>query len=767
MSTTAYRAAGDPRPATCIRGKSVIVCRCPPTVLILVLVLVGLAAAAGGAEFIPGQLLVKPTPRLAEADFAARLRTHGARQRQALRYLNVHVLTVSEQQAEAVLAVLQHDPGIEFAERDYVAQAAFVPNDPYVLSGDDWHLAKIQAPQAWDVTTGLPNIVVALLDSGINAQHPDLIGRVLPGYDFVSNRADTTDDFGHGTAIGGVVVAAGNNGLGVAGVAYGCSVLPVKVMDATGFASYSCIAQGIQYAVDRGVRIINISIAGDAPSSTLQSAINYAWSNNVVVVTAAGNNTGVEFQYPAACDNVVAVTATEPDDSLASFSNYGSFVRYSAPGDNIWTTQRDLSDPYGAWRGTSFASPIVAAAAALVLSVAPSMSNTQLIALLDQTVDDLGPAGYDTSFGYGRVNAYRAVTAAAAWLGAHRPPPGTAPIVNLTSPAGGTESYLGATVPLVATAVANAADAPVTNLWFFAGSLKLATCSGAPFTFNWQPAQAGTYALTAVATDSEGLSATSAPVTITVSSPQSTSSVPVLQFPVQSTSTPGATAASPSFGIKGNYAGLLADTNGVTPDSAGYFTLTATATAKFTGKLQLGNKRYGFHGHFDPAGDTAFSISRGALSPLTVKLQINPSNGTDQIAGQISDGTWTSRLYCDRNVFKARSNPAAQAGLRLFRLDRASDNAVADATGTSRINVAGVATIRGKLRDKRSFAMTSALSKNGDCPFYVSFNRGSEVIIGWLIFPAGQPSATSGLLLWLKTGNGGFASPLESSPVHH
>jgi hypothetical protein len=726
-------------------------------------VLLALAAVARGAQFIPGQLLVKPNPRLAEAEFAARVQTHGARHRLVLRYINVHVLTVSENQAAAVLGALRRDPGIEFAERDYVARAAFVANDPYVLNGDEWHLAKIQAPQAWDVTAGFPNIVIALLDSGINALHPDLVGRVLPGYNFVSGLADTSDNFGHGTAVGGVMVAAGNNAIGVAGVAYGCTVLPVKVMDASGFASYSCIAQGIQYAVDRGVRVINISIAGDSPSSTLQSAIDYAWSNNVVVVAAAGNNTGIESQYPAACDHVVAVSATEPDDSLASFSNCGSFVTFSAPGDNIWTTQRDLSNPYGAWRGTSFASPIVAAVSALVLSVAPSLSNTQLVSLLEQSVDDIGPVGYDTSFGYGRVNAFRAVSGAVTWAGAQRPPPATAPIVSLTRPANDAQFYLGATVSLAATATATSAGAQVTNLDFFANNLKVASCSDAPFAFDWHPVGAGIYFLTAAATDSQGLCATSAPVVIQVSTPATTSSPPVLQFPVQSTSTPDATTPGSSPGIKGNYAGLFADTNSVTPDSSGYCTVTATASAKFSGKLLLGSKRYGFHGRFDPAGDATLSISRGALGPLTVTLHINLTNGTDQITGQVTGGNWTAVLLCDRNVFNARSNPAAQAGLRLFRFDRASDNTAADAAGSSRISRSGAVSLHGKLSDKRSFALTSALAKTGDCPFYVSLSRGSEIIIGWLNFPAGQPSTTSGVVIWTKVGASGFAAALEAS----
>jgi thermitase len=158
-------------------------------------------------------------------------------------------------------------------------------------------------------------VVIAILDSGINRAHPDLSGRIVPGFNFVSGTTDTTDDFGHGTAVAGVALAAGNNSVGVAGVAFGCSILPVKVVNGSGFAYYSTIADGIHYAVDQGARVINISIAGSSPSITLQEAVDYAWSNNVIVVAAAGNNSTSDPQYPAACDHVVAVSATEPDVS--------------------------------------------------------------------------------------------------------------------------------------------------------------------------------------------------------------------------------------------------------------------------------------------------------------------------------------------------------------------------------------------------------------------------------------------------------------------
>jgi subtilisin family serine protease len=370
------------------------------------------ACAVPNLQFVPGRLLVKPKPGLSTLGVDAKFRGYGALNHRALAHLNVHIITMADERVEAALEALRNDPDIEYAERDGLARAAYVTNTTPIVSGPEWHLAKIQAPQAWTVCAGRANTIVAVLDSGVNAAHPDLAGRVLPGYNFVANTTDTTDDFGHGTAVAGVVVAAGNNSLGVAGVSYGCMLLPVKVVDATGFAAYSAIAEGIHYAVDHGARVINISIAGNAASTTLQNALNYAWSNNVVVVAAAGNNANDLPQYPAACDHAVAVSATETNDTLAAFSSYGGFVALAAPGDNIWTTQRDLTNPYGPWSGTSFSSPIAAGTAALVASVNPSLSNTQIVSLLERSADDVGRAGYDILFGYGRVNASRAVSTA-------------------------------------------------------------------------------------------------------------------------------------------------------------------------------------------------------------------------------------------------------------------------------------------------------------------------------------------------------------------
>ena len=263
------------------------------------------ATLADSPRYAPGQILVKPKAHLSEKEFANRFQKQTAFHRRTLRQTNVRVVNVTEENAEAVLAALRRDPDIEYAERDFYVQAAFVPNDPYVVSGDEWHLVKIQATGAWDMMTGQSNVIVAVIDSGVNAAHPDLAGKILPGYDFAYGTTNTDDQLGHGTAVAGTIIAGGNNGIGVAGVAFNCSVMPVKVMGSTGVALHSTIAQGIEHAVLHGARIINLSLAGDSSSATLQDAINFAWSQNVVVIAAAGNNANTTPQYPAACEHVV------------------------------------------------------------------------------------------------------------------------------------------------------------------------------------------------------------------------------------------------------------------------------------------------------------------------------------------------------------------------------------------------------------------------------------------------------------------------------
>lgn len=377
------------------------------TCLVILLVL-GCVAARAADGYVTGRLLVGHRSGADAVLVNGAFKLHGAVVRAHIEPLSVSVLEVPEASSEAIMQSLLRTGLFDYVERDYYAHTADVPNDPSYVS--QWHLPKIQGPQAWNVTTGTSSVVVAVIDSGVYANHPDLEAKLIPGWNFVNGSSDTSDILGHGTAVAGTVAASSNNGIGIAAVNWASRVMPLVVVDNTDFAAYSNIAAAIQYAADHGVRIINISIGGTSASATLQSAVDYAWSKGAVVFASAMNNSNSDPNYPAACNHVVAVGATDSTDKLATFSNYGSWVTLSAPGTNILTTMN--GGGYGYWNGTSFSSPIVAGVAALMLAANPALTSAQVVSILEQTADDLGDPGYDATFGWGRVNAYRAVMAA-------------------------------------------------------------------------------------------------------------------------------------------------------------------------------------------------------------------------------------------------------------------------------------------------------------------------------------------------------------------
>lgn len=453
-------------------------------------------ASAGAAPpaAVADQLLVRPKSNLSEQAVQALFVVHGAREVDAIPQLDVRVLKVPAAQRDRVLEALQHNPNIEFAELNALAGAGVLTNDPYVQSGQAWHLAKIQAGQAWDLTRATPATVIAIVDTGVAASQPDLAGKILPGYNFYANTTDTTDDRGHGTAVAGTAAAQGNNALGVAGVAWDASILPVKISDPTGYALYSNMAKALTYAVDHGARVINISFYGSSASSTLQSAADYVWARNGIIFACAGNTGTSSPQYPAACARVIAVGATTSSDAIASYSTFGSFVSLSAPGSDIFTTNRDGT--YGSWSGTSFASPIAAGVAALVVATNPQLSNAAIVDVLKKNSDDLGAVGVDPYYGYGRVNAYRAVVAAGV------PPTDlTAPVVAIVSPANGS------TVAGTVTVQANASDAVgVTQVELsLDGVLTVSsTQASASFTWDTRAFANGTHTLSARAYDAAG-----------------------------------------------------------------------------------------------------------------------------------------------------------------------------------------------------------------------------------------------------------------------
>ena len=334
------------------------------------------------------------------------------------------VLSTGGRPVEAVVAELEADPSVEYAEPNYVVSlaeegsVAVAVNDPQ--TSGQYSLDRMRVRDAWSLEKGASN-VIAVLDTGVQAAHPDLNGRVLAGYDFVNNDSNAADDNTHGTWVAGIIAARANDGYGIAGISWSDKILPVKIMDANGRGSTSDLTSGIVWAANKGADVINMSVGGFPHSSIVQDAVNYAWSKGVVLVGAAGNNNRRENYYPASYDNVISVSATQVNDEFSHWSSYGPKVDVSAPGSSVLTTNCTASaclhEDWGSHTyisGTSFATPNVAGVVALIKARYPSWSPSQIVSRLYGTVDDLGYSGRDDRYGRGRVNAYRALGASVA-----------------------------------------------------------------------------------------------------------------------------------------------------------------------------------------------------------------------------------------------------------------------------------------------------------------------------------------------------------------
>jgi subtilisin family serine protease len=321
----------------------------------------------------------------------------------AIPQLRVHVLGVPAPRADSVLGELRSSAVVRAAARDTRARALRTPNDE--LWPGEWSPRKTNAPDAWNLTTGSAAVVVAVVDSGVDASQPDLRGKVVPGYDFVNDDATPGDDNGHGTAVAGVVAAASDNGIGVAGYCWRCRLMPVKVLGADGSGFASTVAQGIVWATDHGARVINASLGGLGYDVADAAAAQYATARGALLVAAAGNDSSAVLDYPAALPGVLSVGASDRHDRLYGFSNSGAAV--AAPGENLSTGQ---NGQYVKFVGTSSATPVVSGIAALALSVAPDASPADLMRGLEQSAVAI------PGVAYGRVDAYRAVRALAPGL---------------------------------------------------------------------------------------------------------------------------------------------------------------------------------------------------------------------------------------------------------------------------------------------------------------------------------------------------------------
>jgi len=292
-----------------------------------------------------------------------------------------------------------------YIEPNLKFQAYLVPNDPYFKQ--QWGLVKIKADYAWNTTKGNPSVLVAVVDTGIDSQHSDLVANyVALGYDWVNKDADPTDDNGHGTHCAGIIAATLNNGLGIAGLAQ-VRIMMEKGLDSWGSGTEDDLANAIVHAVDQGANIISCSWGSYIPSTLIHEAIEYAYEKDVLVVAAAGNGQSSRRSYPAAYEEVVAVSATDENDSPASFTNFGDWMGLAAPGVSIYSTYYGNSYAYGS--GTSMSCPHVAGVAALAWSEYPDAVRDWVRLRLRYTADDLGDLGFDNYYGHGRINARRAV----------------------------------------------------------------------------------------------------------------------------------------------------------------------------------------------------------------------------------------------------------------------------------------------------------------------------------------------------------------------
>ena len=319
-------------------------------------------------------------------------------------------IEISEKSEEKFFKKMYQDKNVEWFEPNYLVEATFLPNDP--SWNMQWGPQRIGAAQAWDLERGSQDVLVVLIDTGVCYTHPDLVERYLPGgYDWVNHDDNPFDDNGHGTHCAGIVAASINNEMGVAGLAQ-VSIMAEKFLNSRGSGSSWDAAQAIVHAIDVGKTISNRTILSNSwgspyDSSAIKDAIDYASQNGALIVAAAGNSASSTPFYPAAYSEVISVSATDSNDHLASFSNYGNKIELAAPGVDIYSTY--LNGTYKSMSGTSMAAPHVAGVASLVWSCYPSYSRYQVQIVLDNTADDLGDTGCDQYYGYGRVNAFRAM----------------------------------------------------------------------------------------------------------------------------------------------------------------------------------------------------------------------------------------------------------------------------------------------------------------------------------------------------------------------
>lgn len=289
----------------------------------------------------------------------------------------------------------------------------YKPDDPYY---DQYQYAPqiTQSELGWDIETGSDSITVAVLDTGINGEHEDIAGRVIAGRNIISGTtippSSNSDDIGHGTFVSGITGAMGDNGKGIAGVAWYINLMPVKILASGVNTTAAHIVEGLVWAVEHGANVVNMSFGGSIYSIAINDAVNYALEHNVVLVAAMGNDRKKMIKYPAALPGIIAVGSTNGQDEVSYYSTRGNHISVAAPGESIYSCRHSSNTEYFFASGTSAAAPFVSGLAALLLSKNPGLSPAQIRSMIEDSADPLGPDDFSPDYGHGRVNVYYALT---------------------------------------------------------------------------------------------------------------------------------------------------------------------------------------------------------------------------------------------------------------------------------------------------------------------------------------------------------------------
>ncbi len=291
---------------------------------------------------------------------------------------SLYMFKSNSKSTDELLHYFRQNENVEYAEPHYI----YLPNEvnDTFYQSYQWNLPAVGTEEGWNITKGSKKVKIAVVDTGVDLDHPDLSGRLVNGYNVLDPKSPPEDDNGHGTHVAGIISADSNNGVGVAGITWFNPIIPVKVMNAKGQGGSFDIAQGIRWAVDNGANVINLSLGNYQPSTVMEDAIKYAIKKDVVVISAAGNDNTSQTSYPAAFPGVLGVAAVDYNGNRAQFSNYGDYVDVAAPGVDIPSTY--ANGKYAALSGTSMAAPHVTALAGLIRSINPKLKSKEVLNMI-------------------------------------------------------------------------------------------------------------------------------------------------------------------------------------------------------------------------------------------------------------------------------------------------------------------------------------------------------------------------------------------------